>query len=144
MKVKLLVAVFSAVLCFSTVQPITYAETTTSAVSQVEPYYAVNATADTDLTIQGNTATCYSSIQAEDTVKITAEQTLQKQGFLWIWGGVSGDSWTKTVSSTNMLMSNTASGLDSGLYRLKTVFTLTLSSGKTEKITVYSNEQRVP
>ena len=144
MKVKLFATVLTAVLCFSAVQPVTHAETTISAISQVEPYYAVKATTATDLKIQGSTATCFSSIKAEDAVKIRAEQTLQKQGFLWIWGGVDGANWTKTVSANNMSMSNTASGLDSGLYRLKTVFTLTLSSGKTEKITVYSNEQRIP
>lgn len=144
MKVKLLATVLSAVLCFSAVQPVTYAAAASSAVGQVEPCFTVEANTKTELKIQGNTATCYSSINAEDTVKITAEHTLQKQGFLWIWGGVDGANRTKTVSANNMSMSNTVGGLDSGLYRLKTVFTLTLSSGKTETITVYSNEQRIP
>lgn len=50
-----------AVLSFSAMQPLAYAETP-SAVSLVEPYYNVDAWTDTDLKIQGSTATCCSSI----------------------------------------------------------------------------------
>lgn len=140
MKKKLLATILFAVLCFSAVQPVTYAQVQTSAVSPVEPCYSVDAWTDTSLKIQGSTATCFSTIQADEAVKITAEQTLQKQGFLWIWGKVDGASWTKTSSSDYLSMSNTATGLDSsGTYRLKTVFTLTLTSGKTETVTVYSD-----
>ena len=75
--------------------------------------------------------------------KIVAEQTLQKQGFLWTWGTYDGTEWTKTVYSNTLAMSNTKSSLSSGKYRLKTVFTLTDKDGKTEKITVYSDEKSV-
>lgn len=140
MKKRFLFSAFlTAVLSFSAMQPLAYAEAA-SAASLVEPYYSVNAWTDTDLKIQGTSAICYSSIKAEDAVKITAEQSLQKQGFLWIWGGVDGASWTKTVSANSLTMSNTATGLTiGGTYRLKTVYTLTLTSGKTETITVYSD-----
>lgn len=37
-------------------------------------------------------------------------------------------------------MNNNKNKLDSGTYRLKTVFTLTSTSGETETITVYSEE----
>lgn len=144
MKKKFIATFLLALLCFSAIQPITYAAAPTSAVSPAEPCYSADAWTDTLLNMQGNTATCFSTIQANDTVAITAKQTLQKQGFLWIWGNVDGASWTKTVSANCLSMSNTVTGLDSGLYRLKTVFTLTLSSGKTATITVYSNEQTVP
>ncbi len=40
-------------------------------------------------------------------------------------------------------MSNTKTGLKSGKYRLKTIFTLTDKYGKTETITVYSDERSV-
>ena len=73
--------------------------------------------------------------------KIVAEQTLQKQGFLWT--SYDGTEWTKTVYSNTLAMSNTKSSLSSGKYRLKTVFTLTDKDGKTEKITVYSDEKSV-
>lgn len=39
--------------------------------------------------------------------------------------------------------SNTKYELESGNYRLKTVFTLTDKQGKTETITVYSDEKTV-
>lgn len=136
-------ALLISVLSFSAMQPLSYADAT-SDMSLIEPYYNSDARAGTQLKIQGTTATCFSSIRSDEAVEIAAEQTLQKQGFLWIWGGVDGASWTKTLSADYVSMSNIASGLESGLYRLKTEFTLTLSSGKTETITVYSNEQRVP
>ena len=37
-------------------------------------------------------------------------------------------------------MLHTKSGLSSGTYRIETVFTLTANDGKTETITVYSEE----
>lgn len=56
---------------------------------------------------------------------------------------VDGASWSKTVKSSNLSMSNTKSGLDSGTYRLRTDFTVTSTSGSTETITVYSKEKSV-
>jgi len=76
-------------------------------------------------------------------VKIVAEQYLQKQGFLWIWTTYDGAEWIKTVYSNTLAMSNTKTGLSSGKYRLKTIFTLTDEQGETETITVYSDEKRV-
>ena len=76
-------------------------------------------------------------------VKITAEQYLQKQGILWIWSTYDSAEWTKTVYSNVLTVSNTKTGLSSGKYRLKTVFTFTDKQGKTETITVYSDEKSV-
>ena len=75
--------------------------------------------------------------------QITVEHTLEKHWGLWIWNEVDGASWTKTVYSDTIRLSNTKSGLDSGTYRLKSVFTLTNSSGKSETITIYSEEETI-
>ncbi|MGN0683975.1 MAG: hypothetical protein ACI4JY_09895 [Oscillospiraceae bacterium] len=45
---------------------------------------------------------------------------------------------------TNIIrLSNSKSGLPSGTYWLKSVFTLTSSSGKTETVTIYSTEKSI-
>lgn len=142
MKKIIFSTVIAVILSFSAMQPFTYAETI-SAVNLVEPYYDNRAQTTTSLSIQVSTATCNSYIQAEDAVKITAEQYLQKQGFLWVWSTYDSAEWTKTVYSDTLSISNTKSGLDSGKYRLKTIFTLTDKNGKTETITVYSDEKPV-
>ena len=106
------------------------------------PAYEIGHDPTSVLTIYGTTATCLSKINGQS-VKITAEQTLEKYWGLWIWTSVDGANWTKTVNSSTLTMSNTKSGLASGTYRLKTVFTLTDSSGKSETITVYSSEKAI-
>ena len=94
----------------------------------------------TDLSINGGKASCYSFVEAEKVQKIVGKQTLQKQGFLWTWSTVSGATWTDKDSSNHLSMLHTKSGLSSGTYRIETVFTLTANDGKTETITVYSEE----
>lgn len=107
------------------------------------PAYEIGLNPTSDLTISGTTVTCFSRIISQSNVKITAEQTLEKYWGLWFWTSVDGASWTKTVNSNSITMSNTKSGLANGKYRLKTVFTLTNSSGKSETITVYSSEKKI-
>lgn len=110
----------------------------------VQPYYEMAANASSDLSISGTTATCVSRVNGlSGVVKITVNQYLQKQGFLWIWTTYDGAEWTETVSSDSLFVSNTKTGLTSGNYRLKSVFTLTDKNGKTETITVYSGEVTV-
>ena len=128
-------------LCFSF--PIKANASTIQFVS-VQPYYEIANDAKSKLLINGTTVSCNSSVQGySGVVEITAEQTLQKQGFLWTWGTYDDTEWTKTVYSNTLAMSNTKSSLSSGKYRLKTVFTLTDKNGKTEKITVYSAEKSI-
>lgn len=111
----------------------------------VQPCYEKASEAKSTLTINGTTATCKSTIKGNtDVTKIVAEQTLEKQGFLWIWDTYDNTTWTKTVYSNVLTMTNTKTGLSSGKYRLKTVFTLTDKYGETEEITVYSDEKTVP
>ncbi len=68
---------------------------------------------------------------------------MQKHWSLWIWNDVEGATWTKTVNDNSIFFSNTKSGLDSGTYRVKSVFTFTDKNGKSEKIKIYSDEQKV-
>lgn len=56
----------------------------------------------------------------------------------WKWNEV--DYWSESVNTTSIFMSNHKYNLESGTYRLKTVFTLTATNGETETITVYSEE----
>ena len=110
----------------------------------VQPYYEKAKTAKSELYISGTTATCKSKVEGDpDVTKIVAVQTLEKQGFLWIWGTYDDTTWTNTVYSNTIFMSNTKYSLSSGKYRLKTVFTLTDKNDKTETITVYSEEKTV-
>ena len=103
--------------------------------------YVLVQDAGNSLTISGTTATCNSYVKGNSTVtNVTATQTLEKQGFLWSWSDVSGATWTKTVSGKNLTLGKEKSGLTSGTYRLRTVFTLTSSNGSTETITIYSRE----
>lgn len=128
-------------LCFSL--PVE-ASASTVTLAVVQPYYENANDARLEFSISGTTATFKSRVKGNsDVVKITAEQYLQKQGFLWIWSTYDGAEWTKTVYSNTLTMSNTKTGLSSGKYRLKTIFTLTDKQGETETITVYSDEKSV-
>lgn len=138
---KVFSVLISLMMCFS-LSVTTYAQIVPT--SSVQPYYEKTNDAKSRLYINGTTADCESSVRGvSDVVKIVAEQYLQKQGFLWSWSTYDGAEWTKTVYSDTLTMSNTKSGLSSGKYRLKTIFTLTDKQGKTETITVYSDEKSV-
>lgn len=107
----------------------------------VMPAYEIANNPVSQLSISGTTATCTSKTNGTSVKSITAEQTLEKYWGLWIWNEVDGANWSKTVKANNLYMTNNKSGLDSGTYRLKTVFTLTANDGTTETITVYSQEK---
>lgn len=109
----------------------------------VQPMYEIATNPMSRLTLSGTEANCKSDTNGKSITSITATQTLQKlQGNAWT--SVSGASWTSTVSTSNISIQNTKSGLTSGTYRLKTVFKLTDKNGKTETVTVYSEEKTVP
>lgn len=108
------------------------------------PLYDVADLAYSELDIIGTKAECKSQASGDDVVKITIEQTLQKySGWLWIWDSVDDASWTTTENSDLARLANTKSGLTSGTYRVKSVFTLIDKYGKTETFTVYSDEKPV-
>ena len=105
--------------------------------------YEIANSPDSILSIENGTAYCFSSTTGSNTASISATHTLQKYWGLWIWNDVKNASWSKRVDGGSICLSNTKSGLDSGTYRVKSVFTLTDKSGKSETITVYSSEQVV-
>lgn len=141
MKLKKIISLaLAAVLCFT---PVTQAAAAAEPYSIVSPLYEIADDARSNLNISGSTASCTSIITYSSAVKITAEQYLQKQGFLWIWTTYDGAEWTKTVNDSSIAVANSKSGLTKGKYRLKTIFTLTDKNGKSEKITVYSYEKSV-
>lgn len=112
--------------------------------SDVSPAYAIANTPVSELNIIGKKAYCTSTTDGANAVSITVEQTLEKySGWLWVWESVDGASWTKTVNKKTISVGNTKSGLSSGTYRLKSVFTLASLDGKSETITVYSSEKTV-
>ncbi len=128
-------------LCFSV--PVT-ARASVVPVGLVQPYLEIASDAESMLSINGTTATCKSFVRGHsDVVEITAVQYLEKQGFLWIWDTYDDTTWTKTVYSNALTMSNTKTGLANGKYRLRTVFTLTDKYGESETITVDSDVKKV-
>lgn len=138
---KVFSLLLTLLLCFSFS---TTASAATIPDGTIQPYYEKAYKATSELSISGTTATCTSRVQGDsDVIKIVAVQTLEKQGFLWIWSTYNNTVWIKTVYINAILMSNTKSGLASGKYRLKTEFTLTSSDGTSETITVYSDDKKV-
>ena len=141
---KILAILIGAMVFCTSMTASAYAETTSLSINiGVSPLYEIAKNVKSNLSISGTTAYCTSSASGTDAVSITVKQTLQKQGFLWSWPGVKDANWEKTVNSNTISFSNTKSGLESGKYRLKSVFTLTDKNGKTETITVYSAEKTV-
>ena len=94
----------------------------------------LSGTKNCTLTVKGTTAHCHSSLtDSSGTIKsVKVEQSLEKFAFLWFWNTYSGvaqfDNY-KVVSS--------------GTYRVKSVFTVTTKDGRSETITMYSNEVKV-
>ena len=96
------------------------------------------------LDISGTTATCTSTVSVGSTdissIKIT--HSLEKQGFLWIWGKYTGET-TKTLTKSGSLTTKVYS-LPNGKYRVKSIFVITLKDGTSQTITLYSAEKTVP
>ncbi len=112
--------------------------------SVVSPAYVIANNPVSKLNISGKTAYCTSTTDGANAVSITVEQTLEKySGWLWMWDDVDGARWTKTVNIKTISVSNIKSELSSGTYRLKSIFTLTSLDGKSETITVYSEEKTI-
>ena len=143
---RTLVSALSAVCLCTGLGMTASAETvsTYSLASSVSPLYEIAKSAYSELDIVGTEAICNSTADGSNTAKITVVQTLEKySGWFWIWDDVDGASWEKTVNGSAISLANTKSGLESGKYRVKSVFTLTNKQGKTETITVYSDERSV-
>ena len=141
---KIFAILISGIVLCTSLTASAYAETTYSFVdSDISPAYEIASETLSILSISERTAYCTSEAYGADAVSITVEQTLQKQGFLWLWYGVPDASWITTVEDNSLLFVNTKDDLSDGKYRLMSVFTLTDKYGKTETITVYSDEKSV-
>lgn len=145
---RTLVSVLSALCLFAGLGITVSAETvpTMATVSGISPLYEIANKAYSVLNIVGTDAVCTSSASGYNTSKITVEQSLEKRSGWFIfqsWSTVDGASWTESVNESSIRLSSTRSGLDSGTYRVKSVFTLTDKQGETETITVYSDSRSV-
>ena len=128
----------------STSVAVAYADTTTSLVdNDISLAYEIAEYTTSTLSIINRTASCVSTAKGSSTVKITVTQTLQKHWGLWIWNDVKGAEWASTVDRNSISFTNSKSDLESGTYRVKSVFTLTDKNGKTETITIYSSEKNI-
>ena len=141
MKFKQILASVLTVVCLFTCFATTASaknNSTYSAGDTASPQYKIAESIYSALSFVGTTAECVSQASGINTAKITVVQTLQKySGWFWIWDDVA--SWTKTANSSSIFLGNTKSGLSSGKYRVKSVFTFTDKNGKTETITEYSD-----
>lgn len=137
---KILAILFTGMVLCTGLSVSAYAETTYLLNnSGVAPAYEKAYNVQSNLSISGYTAYCTSETYCADTVvSITVEQTLQKQGFLWLWSDVKDANWTTTKNMNAVTFRNTKTGLSESKYRLKSVFTITDKYGKTETITEYS------
>ena len=114
-----------------------------SAYASASPCKAITESKSCTLDISSTTATCKSTFidGTEITTRIKITQTLEKQGFLWTWSTYAGE-WTKTTYGSSAALSNKVYNLESGKYRVKTVFSVTVD-GDTTDYTVYSTEKTV-
>ncbi len=145
MQLKKIVLLLGVLVCFcANFSTVTYADTTVPFNDYgISVAYEIAEAPISTLSIVDKTAYCVSKTDGTNTVSITVTQTLQKYWGLWIWNDVRGASWSKQVDDSSIRISNSKSGLDSGTYRVKSVFTLTDSTGKTETITIYSDEKSI-
>ena len=141
---KLLVSVFIAVSILTTTSISSYAIALDdkTANSNISLYYEIAQKTDSSLKISGNTANCYSYAIANTKCAITLVQTLEKKQSL-VWKSVPGASWSMSCDSLKLNASNSYSQLTAGKYRLKTVFTFTLSIGDSETKTKYSSVESI-
>ncbi|MBQ8193936.1 MAG: hypothetical protein IJZ47_01090 [Oscillospiraceae bacterium] len=114
-----------------------------SAFAEAGTFALGSAIRTSSLVISGTTATCTSTYKDDSgsTTKIVITQTLEKDGFLWTWETIGGTR-TKTVNGSTATLTGKVSNLESGTYRVKTVFEVT-ADGETETITVYSAEKEI-
>lgn len=139
-KICAAIAVISMLLCSSNVVWADNSEES-SAVEPIQARYTHTASAESNLKIKNKIAGCTSAANGESgTTKIEATQYLEKKT-LWWWDVV--DSWDYSVNGNNLMMTNHSENeLDSGTYRLRTVFKIYIgnASEPAETVEVTSKE----
>lgn len=103
------------------------------------PRYAYTTSVTSTLSVSSNTAYCKSTLRGDSTVtKIEAVQYLEKKNGTK-WQTVSGGTWNDSANSRYLTVSNSKSGLSSGTYRVRAVFTV-YSGTSYETVEKISNE----
>lgn len=129
--------------CLMCFMPIAQTAAATEPYSIAAPLYELTNDPVCELWIDGTTAYCKTEINNGSAVRITVQQTLEKQGFLWIWRQYDDTYWDKTTYTNKVTLISTKTGLSGGKYRLKSVYTLTNYKGHDEHFTIYSDTVRV-
>ena len=142
---KMIAVVLSFVISCIAFNSSAYAEELEPALEgEIISEYANASNVSSSLSISSSTAECRSiCIGYSYVTQISVTQTLQKFWGMWIWNDVDGASWQRTSTTNEVDISTSKSGLSSGTYRLKSVFTLRTQNGQTETITIYSSEYSV-
>lgn len=111
--------------------------------NEVSPYYLYTGDVSCSLSISNGTATCYSSLTGSKSVtQIIGSQYLEKKNSDGDWEVVTGGSWSKKTNSRTIKLENTKSGLGSGTYRVRAVFTV-YSGSNSEPVEKTSKEVTV-
>ncbi|MCM1577200.1 MAG: hypothetical protein NC078_00175 [Ruminococcus sp.] len=127
------------VLCTLFIAVITVSMLCGISVCAVQARYAYATSVTSTLTKSGSKLTCTSTCRGISTVtKITAVQYLEKKNGS-NWDTVKDGTWSGSADSSYLYMSNSKSSLDSGTYRLRTVFTV-YSGTSSETIEKTSSE----
>lgn len=129
-------------LCFTIATIIALSVTLFASAEPATPYDLTSASKHSSLSIDSNgTVTMMSNFETSDrsVIQVDIEHSLEKHAYLWTWNNVGGKS-SKTVFDCVNYLITYRTGLESGTYRLKSVFTAYLDDGRSETVTVYSNE----
>lgn len=145
MQLKKVITSLAVLLCLCTnFSAAAYADTVAQPFDYgISVMYEIAQSPSVTLTIENKTAYCTSLTTGFNAASISVTQTLEKYWGLWIWNDVKDASWSDHVNAGSIYLSTSKSGLDSGTYRVKSVFTLTDKNGKSETFTIYSDEQKI-
>lgn len=103
---KILAILIGGMVLCTSLSASVYAETTSLSVdSGIAPAYEIAENTISNLSISEKTAFCSSSARSADAISITVEQTLQKQGFLWIWSTYGAKAVTSAGSAMDFITS---------------------------------------
>ena len=138
MKIKTL----KKIVCFTLAMIIAMSVTMFASAEIATPYDLTSAGKHSSLSIDSSgVVTMMSNFETTDrsVIQVDIEHSLEKHAYLWTWNNVGGKS-SKTVFDNINYLITYRTGLESGTYRLKSVFTAYLDDGRSETVTVYSNE----
>lgn len=132
--------IISIMLCFVVIMSICTISASASELISVN--YAYTRSCSSDISVSNKTITAKSSVIGYNgtTTKVVIKQTLQKKTSSGIW--TSAGSANSTTNSYRATLSKKYTGLSSGKYRLKSVFTV-YAGNNSETITKYSSEKTV-